>query len=110
MLVELSSVGAMVCTSQLCSDHLLQTQQEKEKEKAPPTSEAAPVVEPGGGQEGGEETQELRGKVKALVEEKRSLELQLEAFRQVGKDEREKAEILAAEKKYRMQVCTHDIM
>ena len=110
MLVELSSVGAMVCTSQLCSDHLLQTQQEKEKEKAPPTSEAAPVVEPGGGQEGGEETQELRGKVKALVEEKRSLELQLEAFRQVGKDKREKAEILATERKYRMQVSTHDIM
>ena len=51
-----------------------------------------------------------RGRVKALVEEKRGLEVQLEAFRQVGKDEREKGEILAAEKKYRMQVGTRDIM
>ena len=33
------------------------------------------------------------------------METQLETFRQAGKDEREKAEILAAEKKFRTQVC-----
>lgn len=89
---------------------LLQTQEEKESEKPPSTSEVGTKVEAGSEGAGGEkersqDVQELHEKVKTLTEEKRAMEAQLEAFRQAGKDEREKAEILAAEKKYRAQVC-----
>ena len=59
----------------------------------------------GGEKEGSGDVQHLQEKVRVLTEEKRAMETQLEAFRQAGKDEREKAEILAAEKKYRTQVC-----
>lgn len=59
----------------------------------------------GGEKERSQDVQELHEKVKTLTEEKRAMEAQLEAFRQAGKEEREKAEILAAEKKYRAQVC-----
>ena len=67
-------------------------------------------AEPGGEgvgeeKEGSGDVQHLQEKVRVLTEEKRAVETQLEAFRQAGKDEREKAEILAAEKKYRTQVC-----
>ena len=89
---------------------LLQTQEEKESEKPPSTSEVGTKAEAGSEGAGGEkersqDVQELHEKVKTLTEEKRAMEAQLEAFRQAGKDEREKAEILAAEKKYRAQVC-----
>ena len=89
---------------------LLQTQEEKEGEKPPSTSEVGTKAEAGSEGAGGEkersqDVQELHEKVKTLTEEKRAMEAQLEAFRQAGKDEREKAEILAAEKKYRAQVC-----
>ena len=59
----------------------------------------------GGEKEGSGDVHHLQEKVRVLTEEKRAMETQLEAFRQAGKDEREKAEILAAEKKYRTQVC-----
>ena len=59
----------------------------------------------GGEKEGSGDVHHLQEKVRVLTEEKRTMETQLEAFRQAGKDEREKAEILAAEKKYRTQVC-----
>ena len=88
----------------------LQTQEEKESEKPPSTSEVGTKAEAGSEGAGGEkersqDVQELHEKVKTLTEEKRAMEAQLEAFRQAGKEEREKAEILAAEKKYRAQVC-----
>ena len=89
---------------------LLQTQEEKESEKPPSTSEVGTKAEAwsegaGGEKERSQDVQELHEKVKTLTDEKRVMEAQLEAFRQAGKEEREKAEILAAEKKYRAQVC-----
>ncbi len=47
---------------------------------------------------------ELQEKVKTLTEEKADLEVQLEAYRNAGKEEREKVELLSAERKARGQV------
>ena len=50
------------------------------------------------------EVEELQARVKTLTEEKQSLEVQLDGHRQAAKEERERGEIIAAEKKARVQV------
>ena len=50
------------------------------------------------------EVEELQARVKTLTEEKQSLEIQLDGHRQAAKEERERGEIIAAEKKARAQV------
>ena len=82
-------------------------QEEKNKEEhaatdgAPPPA-ATPTPAPA---KHGKELHELHERVKVLEGEKKSLETKLEGFLSLSKDERERSEVIAAEKKTRAQVC-----
>ncbi len=105
-----SEVGRYKERAHRAEQQLARDQEERETKDKPPGHvgvEPSAVKDAPEASTGGTslpESQELRERVKKLAEEKNALEVQLDVLRQAGKDEREKAELIAAERKARGQV------